>query len=68
MNSRQDFLDWKAHPVTKLVFEHLRQREGDIKEVLATEAGFDSTVDRYHTGYIAAIRDVVLMDFEEAPE
>lgn len=64
MSSKQDFLDWKQHPITKATFAALRQREDDIKDALADSAGLNPLEDSFRRGYIAAIRDVYLTDLE----
>jgi hypothetical protein len=66
--TKQDFLDWKQHPVTKEIFSLLRQQEENIKEQLATSAGLDPAEDRYRAGYIAAYRDIYLIRPEDGEE
>jgi hypothetical protein len=39
-----------------------------ITEILQQEAGKDPLQDRFHTGYIAAINDLLNADLEEALE
>jgi hypothetical protein len=68
MSSKQEFLDWKSHPVTKKVFSGLREQEINMMEVLGTSAGLDSVEDRYKAGYIAAIRDFYLIRLEDTEE
>ncbi len=65
MSLKQDFLDWKSHPVTKRVFEGLKEQEALLLEQLAQSAGIDSSEDRYRAGYIAALRDVYLIRLED---
>ena len=65
MSLKQDFLDWKSHPVTKRVFEGLKEQEALMQEQLAQSAGIDSSEDRYRVGYIAALRDVYLIRLED---
>ena len=60
-----EFLDWKAHPITKRVFEGLREQEALMVEALATSAGEDASADRFKVGYIAALRDVYLIRLED---
>lgn len=63
--TREEFADWKKHPVTKQVFEGLRERERDKAEELIQSAGIDSQQDRYLSGYIAALRDFYLIEAED---
>jgi len=65
MSLKQDFLDWKSHPVTKRVFEGLKEQEALLQEQLVQSAGIDSSEDRYRVGYIAALRDVYLIRLED---
>lgn len=65
MSLKQDFLDWKQHPITKAVFAELKQREDDLKDALAVSAGLDPKEDSYRRGYIAAVRDFYLTTLED---
>jgi hypothetical protein len=65
MINSKDFTDWKSHPVTKLVFQNLQERAEAIKDILAESAGIDSQQDRFHAGYIAAVKDILLTQYEE---
>jgi len=60
-----DFTDWKAHPITKRVFEGLKEQELAMAESLISSAGEDSNNDRFRVGYIAALRDVYLIRLED---
>jgi hypothetical protein len=68
MSSKSDFIDWKSHPMTKAVFAALKEREDSVKETLAQTAGENSSMDRYYVGYIAALRDVYLVDSDDVKE
>jgi len=68
MSTKSDFLEWKSHPMTKKVFEALQERESGLKDRLALSAGEDVLQDRYHVGYLAALRDFYLIDVEEVSE
>ena len=65
MSSKADFIDWKSHPVTKQVFDGLRQQEAPVVETLTVSAGVDPLQDRFHAGYIAALRDFYLIRLED---
>lgn len=60
-----DFLDWKAHPITKRVFAGLKEQELLLTESLVASAGLDAAEDRFKVGYIAALRDVYLIRLED---
>ena len=63
--NKQDFIDWKHHPVTKMVFSQLANRVKSIQEVLGDTAGETPMQDRFLVGTIQAYKDVLLMEFEE---
>lgn len=63
--TKQDFLDWKQHPVTKQVFAAFTEREFNILQDLGTSAGLDPQEDRYKVGYISALRDFYQVDLED---
>lgn len=65
MSLKQDFFDWKQHPVTKKVFGGLQEQEATIVETLAVGAGLDPLQDRFYAGYIAALRDVYQVRLED---
>jgi hypothetical protein len=60
----KDFYDWKRHPMTTIVMSQLSSRVNELKEVLAHQAGKNPPQDCYHTGYIAAFNDLILMEYE----
>lgn len=68
MITSKDFIDWKSHPVTKQVFQNLQERADAVKEILADSAGLDSGQDRFHSGYIAAVKDILLVQFDDIGE
>lgn len=57
--TKDDFLDWKSHPVTKAVFAALTARITNVQEELGFVAGENPTQDRYRTGAIQGYRDVL---------
>lgn len=65
MSLKAEFVDWKSHPITKRVFDGLREQENLMKEMLVESAGIDPSEDRYRAGYIAALRDVYLVRLED---
>lgn len=66
--TKQDFADWKLHPVTKEVFNQLRQRIRDLQDVLGTSAGIDPLQDRHLVGGIAAYNDLLNIEYEGEKE
>ena len=65
MSLKQDFLDWKQHPVTKRVFDGLREQEVLVTDQLVNAAGLEPLEDRYRVGYIAALRDLYLIRLDD---
>lgn len=68
MSNAAEFADWKKHPITERIFDILRQREKDMIGELSVAAGLHPPTDRFMAGYIAAIRDVFLMDWEDSKD
>lgn len=68
MITSKDFIDWKSHPVTKQVFQNLQERADALKEILGEAAGLNPLQDRYHAGYIAAVNDILLAQFQDIGE
>lgn len=56
--SKNDYANWKADNVTKAFFTACEQRVEDAKEVLANQAGEDSTRDNFFRGLIFAYREI----------
>lgn len=64
--TKQDFLDWKEHPVTKEVLAHLNQRAAFYTEEVIAQTHYMSQSEMaWRTGAIQAIRDLLDIDFEE---
>ena len=63
--TKEDWLDWKNSPVTKLFFEAAVERREFVKEELIELAGQDSYRDAYRSGYAKCIEDFLSTDFEE---
>ncbi len=66
--TKEDWLDWKAHPVTKKFFESIHIRREDIKEALINQAGDNDFNDAIMNGYAKALVDVQNTDFEEVED
>jgi len=61
---KNDFTDWKRHPVTQVVFNELSARIQNLYEVLGTSAGLDPLQDREFVGAIKAYKDMLEVDFD----
>jgi len=55
--SREEYLEWKKHPVTAEFREYVRQAIKDSTDVLVAGAGEDSKLDRFLVGGISAFND-----------
>ncbi len=62
--NKADFLDWKRHPVTQVVFSQLQERIQTLQAMLGDSAGVNPTQDSRYSGAIQAYKDLLLMDFE----
>lgn len=67
--TKADFVDWKSHPVTKLVFANLEQNILGLQAELGIAAGIDPRQDAIKVGAIQAFKDVMDIDwFEETQD
>lgn len=65
MISKEDFVDWKANPVTKAVSAGLQAKIEQFKEILGKQAGEDQLRDRYIVGGIAGIEEFLNVSMED---
>lgn len=63
--SKEDFLDWKQHPVTHQYFQAIIDRIQELKDGLAATAGQDSGQDRYIVGMIRAFSEAVSVEVND---
>lgn len=63
--NKQDFLDWKRHPVTQLIYAQLASLVEQGKEELVTTAGADPVLDARKAGKITAFQDILETSFED---
>jgi DNA-directed RNA polymerase len=63
--TKEEFVDWKNHTVTREVFKSLKEKVDELSEDLSQTAGLDSITDRFKTGAIAGYRDLLLIAFED---
>ena len=62
--NKADFLDWKRHPVTQVVFSQLNQRIEDLRSMLGDSAGVNPVQDSQFVGAIQAYKDIVNIEYE----
>ena len=62
--NKQDFIDWKRHPVTLGVFNQLHFRIQELQEMLGESAGRDPGQDREYSGAIKAYKDMINIEYE----
>lgn len=64
--TKEDFVDWKRHPVTQQVFSQLAERAGLLNEELIFQVALlPQSQMAEKAGYIKAIRDLVNIEYEE---
>jgi hypothetical protein len=63
--TKQDFIDWKRHPVTQIVFSQLEALVAQRKEELAWSAGQDTYKDARTSGSILGLYELLNIEFEE---
>lgn len=62
--NKSDFIDWKRHPVTQVVFSQLNQRIEDLRAMLGDSAGVNPVQDSQFVGAIQAYKDIVNIEYE----
>ena len=62
--NKSDFIDWKRHPVTQVVFSQLNQRINDLRTMLGDSAGVNPVQDSNFVGAIQAYKDIVNIEYE----
>lgn len=65
MSFKEDFRQWKDHPVTRAVLGELADRVEHLKNELAQSAGNDPIMDRFKVGYIQACNDFSDIELED---
>lgn len=66
--TKEDFNDWKRHPITISIFAHLESLIQEGKDELALQAGSVPFLDARKGGKIAAFQDVLDMSFSETEQ
>lgn len=62
---KEDFMDWVKQPVTKVIMKVLSERIRDREFELGMRAGSDPLSDRYTVGGIAALRELIQINWED---
>lgn len=63
--NKLDFLDWKRHPVTQVVFDELQHRVATLMEQLVDQTAFTSQSEMAEkAGAVKALRDVLNIEIE----
>jgi len=66
--NKADFIDWKRHPVTQVIFSQLNQRINDLQAMLGDSAGVNPVQDSQFVGAIKAYKDMVNIEYEGEEE
>jgi hypothetical protein len=66
--NKSDFIDWKRHPVTQVVFSQLQSRIRDLQDILGQSAGQNSVQDARFSGAVQAYQDMLNIEFEDEGE
>jgi len=66
--NKSDFIDWKRHPVTQVIFSQLNQRIDDLQAMLGDSAGVNPVQDSNFVGAIQAYKDIVNIEYEGEEE
>ena len=59
MIAKEEYSDWKMHPVTKQLYEDMSLRINEFRDMLETSAGLDSIEDSTIRGVLAGFREVL---------
>jgi len=66
--TKDEWTDWKTHPVTKAFFEAIQYRIDDAKEDLSRSAGLEPDNDNWYRGFCHAYREALEFDIEFSEE
>lgn len=66
--SKDDFIQWRQHPVTAHLFFTLRKEIREHEEFLGKHAGMNPPEDRRRCGYILACNEILEFKPEEYQE
>lgn len=65
MIGKSEFVEWKNHPVTQIIFEEIAKLIEEGKDELAASAGHDSGADRERVGKLSGLRALLEIEFSE---
>lgn len=65
MVSKEEFLEWKQHPVTEAFIEAIKDRITESTEFLVESAGKENGFDNYMRGFIKAYREVLEFEWRD---
>ncbi len=63
--TKQDFIDWKQHPVTNAFIKAIADQLQGLREELGFSAGADPIEDAVRRGAILKCTDILNMEFDE---
>ena len=66
--TKEEFIEWLTYPTTKAVFRALKSRIRDREFELGQSAGLDPLHDRFVSGGIAAMKNIVLIDWQDVED
>jgi len=58
MITKEEWVEWKTHPVTRGFFQACEERREDTKELLIAQAGLDPDSDNFYRGFAAAYKEM----------
>ena len=62
--TKEDVIQWKASAVTRAFMQAAYDNLRNLEEHLGGAAGENSLQDRFHCGYIAALKDYIEFKFD----
>jgi hypothetical protein len=63
--TKQDFIDWKQHPVTNAFIKAIVDKREGLREELGFSAGSNSVEDAVKRGAILTCTDILNMEYSE---
>lgn len=66
--TKEEWIEWKNHPVTKAFYEAVEIRVEESKDLLSYSAGVDQAQDNYWRGFIGAYREMLEFKIEDIDE
>lgn len=66
--TKEEWIDWKNHPVTIAFLEACEERIEEGKDILSTSAGIEPPQDNFMRGFIQAYREMLEFRVEDLDE